>query len=122
MCQFRGEGMRRWARLLGLFVATGILVGGCKSKTNVSVTIAPTTATVFVGTTTQFTATVSSGAAVTWAVNGVTNGNTTVGTVSTSGLYTAPLSVPVNSTTPPTPTTITVTAALQSDASVTGSA
>ena len=114
--------MRRWARLLGLLAATGILVGGCKGTTNIGVTLTPSTATVLVGTTTQFTATASNGGAVTWAVNGVANGNTTVGTISTGGLYTAPLSVPVNNTTPVTPTAITVTATLQSDSTVVGSA
>src|SRR3954464_148640 len=31
---------------------------------------------------------------VTWSVNGVTGGNSTYGTVSTTGLYKAPLTVP----------------------------
>ncbi len=34
------------------------------------------------------------GAGVTWAVNGVVGGNATVGTISGSGLYTAPVAVP----------------------------
>jgi len=57
----------------------------------VSVTIAPLSPTLATGQTQQFTATVlnTSNTAVTWSVDGVVNGNTTVGTVSTSGFYTA---------------------------------
>ena len=90
MCQFGGDGMRGRARLLGLVVAACALFSGCKTKTTVGITLAPTSATVLVGTTTQFTATATNGGAVNWSVNGVANGNTTVGTISTSGLYTAP--------------------------------
>jgi len=46
---------------------------------------------------------------VTWQVNGVTGGNATVGTISSSGLYTAPGVVP-------NPATVTVTAVSQADA------
>ncbi len=47
-------------------------------------------------TTKQFTATVTntSNTSVTWKVNGVTGGNSTFGTISTSGLYKAPINVP----------------------------
>jgi hypothetical protein len=38
----------------------------------------------------QFTATVPGGGAATWSVDGVVGGNGTVGTISTSGLYTPP--------------------------------
>ena len=114
--------MRGRARLLGLMLAACALVSGCKTKTTVGITLTPTSATVLVGTTTQFTANVTNGGAVNWSVNGVANGNTTVGTISTSGLYTAPLSVPVTAGTPPTPTAITVTAILQADSTVTASA
>jgi uncharacterized protein (DUF1800 family) len=63
----------------------------------VAVSIAPSTATVQTGTTRQFTATVTGTAntAVTWLVNDVTGGNTTVGTITAGGLYTAPASVPM---------------------------
>ena len=58
----------------------------------VYVTISPTTATLAASTSQQFTATVtnSNNTGVTWSVDGVNGGNLTVGTVSTSGLYTAP--------------------------------
>ena len=121
MCQFGGDGMRGWARLLGMVLAAGILVAGCKSTTNVSIVLTSDDGNGSGRQTTQFTATVSNGGAVNWSVNGVVNGNTTVGTISTAGLYTAPLSVPTTGS-PPTPTPITVTATLQSDTSIVGSA
>ncbi len=62
------------------------------SQPVITVTVTPTTATLAVGGTQQFTATVTgtNNTAVTWTVDGIAGGNTTVGTVSTSGLYTAP--------------------------------
>jgi len=58
----------------------------------VAVTITPTSANVVAKKTQQFGASVSgtSNTAVTWQVNGVTGGNSSTGTVSSSGLYTAP--------------------------------
>jgi hypothetical protein len=66
--------------------------GSNGSGTAVSITISPTSATVSSGGTQQFTATVtgSSNTAVQWEVNNVAGGNTQTGTVSSSGLYTAP--------------------------------
>ena len=63
---------------------------------NISVTVSPSTANLTIGQTTTFTAQVqnTSNTAVTWAVNGVAGGNPTVGTISASGLYTAPGRVP----------------------------
>ena len=60
----------------------------------VSVSINPTAATVATGGVQQFSATVSgsSTTSVTWSVDGIAGGNSTVGTVSSSGLYTAPAS------------------------------
>ncbi len=81
----------------------------------VTVTVSPSTASVSAGGGTQaFTATVenTSNTAVTWQVDGVTGGNSTVGTISTSGLYTAPARVPSSAT-------VTVTA--KSDADTTRS-
>ena len=62
----------------------------------VSVSVSPASVTLRTRRTQQFTATVqnASDPSVTWKVNGVTGGNGTVGTISTSGLYTAPGSVP----------------------------
>ena len=58
----------------------------------ITVTISPTTATLEEGQTQQFKAGVSgtSNTAVAWSVDGVAGGNATVGTISDSGLYTAP--------------------------------
>src|SRR5207302_501067 len=62
----------------------------------VSVTISPVPYTTLFRSTQQFTATVqnTSNTAVTWQVSGVTGGNATVGTISSSGVYTAPAVVP----------------------------
>jgi hypothetical protein len=68
-------------------------------------TITPTTATVLVGQTQQFTANQDAN----WFVNDVQSGNSTLGTVDISGLYTAPLL-------PPNPATVTVKACSPSDA------
>jgi hypothetical protein len=69
----------------------------------ISVSVAPASATVAVGKSQQFTATVAGAAntAVTWSVNGIVGGSAAVGTVTTAGLYTAPAKVPA--ATPITP-------------------
>ena len=66
----------------------------------VSVTISPTSAEVRINRTRTFTATVQNAAdqSVTWKVNGITGGNSTVGTISTQGTYNAPKSVPAGGT------------------------
>jgi phosphatidylinositol-3-phosphatase len=55
---------------------------------------------VLVGSAEQFTATVTgtTDTAVTWTVNAVPGGNTSVGTITSSGLYSAPSTVPAAST------------------------
>ena len=87
------------------------------SPTMVTVTVSPSPATVAANGTQQFTATVTgtSNTAVTWDVNNITGGNSTVGTISSSGLYTAPANVP-------NPSTVTVTAVSQADTTKSGSA
>jgi hypothetical protein len=66
------------------------------AATPVSVSMSPTSARMRVKQTRQFTATVLNTAnkSVTWKVNGIAGGNGIVGTVSASGLYKAPNSVP----------------------------
>lgn len=61
-----------------------------------TLSIAPSSITVPAGGTQPFTATSSSGSTgtVTWEVNGTAGGNTTDGTISSSGMYTAPPQVP----------------------------
>lgn len=58
--------------------------------------ISPETVSVQLGLRQQFTATVSAFVDPTmrWTVNGILSGNATVGTITSSGLYTAPLAVP----------------------------
>jgi hypothetical protein len=83
----------------------------------VSITISPTSASVRINRTKQFTATVQNtqNTAVTWKVNGVAGGNSTVGTISTSGLYKAPNTVP-------SPAAVTVSATAAADPTKTASA
>jgi len=68
--------------------------------TQVSVAISPTTVSLRTGRTQQFAVTVTgtSNTAVNWRVNGIVGGNSTVGRISATGLYTAPNSVPNPST------------------------
>ncbi len=72
-----------------------------KLTSSVGISIVPPSATVPVGLTQQFLASVtgSGNANVTWQVNGVTNGNSTVGTISSAGLYQAPATVPASAIT-----------------------
>jgi hypothetical protein len=83
----------------------------------ISVTISPTTATVVTGGKQQFTASVSGSQNqnVTWTVSGTGCNGVACGTVSNSGLYTAPASVPGQPT-------VTVTATAQADPSKSASA
>jgi len=66
----------------------------------VSVSISPDSAAVVVGSTEQFTATVSgtTNSAVIWSINGVIGGNTSNGTINSFGQYTAPSTVPAAAT------------------------
>ena len=83
----------------------------------VSVSVSPPSADVATNTTQRFRATVTgtSNTAVNWSVAGVTGGNATVGTISSTGLYMAPSSVP-------SPATVPVTAAAQADPTKSGAA
>src|SRR5665213_3017 len=92
--------MRRWTQWIMFVLAVSAATTGChNANTGVSVTISPTTATVMLNNGTQFTAAVTgSTSSVTWTVNGVGGGNSTVGTIDTTGLYTAPAAIPPNTT------------------------
>ena len=82
----------------------------------ITVTVLPPTVSLPVGGTQQFTAQVqNSSSGVNWQVNGIANGNSSVGTINSSGLFTAPANVP-------SPATVTISAVLQSDATIFGSA
>ena len=91
--------------------------GQAAQSTTVSVTVSPSTATVQTNATKQFTATVTNATtqAVNWSVNGAPGGNSAVGLVSTTGLYTAPA-------VPPGGGTVMVQAASTVSPSATGSA
>jgi hypothetical protein len=86
------------------------------TPTSVSVTISPSTANIRAGDQFQFTATVSgsSNTAVTWSVNGTAGGSSTLGTISSSGNYTAPASLP-------NPNAVTLTATSSASSSASGS-
>jgi uncharacterized protein (DUF1800 family) len=86
------------------------------SSTNISVAVAPPTATIRAGATQSFTATVtgSSNSNVTWAVNGTAGGSSTLGTINSAGLYTAPFNLPATNT-------VTVTATSAADTTKSGS-
>jgi hypothetical protein len=66
--------------------------GQAKQSNTVFVTVSPSAARVPVNTTMQFSATVANATTQTvdWSVNGAPGGNSTVGLISTTGLYTAP--------------------------------
>jgi hypothetical protein len=83
----------------------------------VTITISPTSASVAVSKTHQFMAKVknTTSTAVTWQVNKVVGGNATVGTISTSGLYMAPATIP-------SPASVTVTVVSVADTTKSASA
>ena len=83
----------------------------------VAISISPTTATVKVRTTRQFSATVqnSGNTSAIWKVNNIVGGNGSVGTISTSGLYRAPNNVP-------NPAVVTVSATAAADSTKMASA
>jgi len=82
-----------------------------------TIAVSPTSATVVVTHTRQFQAQ-EAGVATTnvrWTVNDLPDGDSTVGTITADGLYTAPAAVPVSPT-------VTVTAIYKDDQSLTASA
>ena len=83
----------------------------------IDVSVTPAAASVQTSGRQTFTATVTNttNKAVTWQVNGITGGNTSVGTISTTGVYTAPATVP-------SPAKVTVTAVSVADPTRSGSA
>src|SRR5689334_11593552 len=82
--------------------------GGSSTPPPPTLNVAPASASVALGQTTQFTATSNSFAtAATWSVNGVQGGNSTTGTIDGNGLYKAPSSFP-------SPNNVTVTATASS--------
>lgn len=84
---------------------------------SVTVSVSPQTASVSLGQTVQFTATVTGTSAneLNWSVNKIAGGNASIGTISAAGLYTAPQAMPPTSS-------MTVTATTQSPPLASGSA
>jgi hypothetical protein len=83
----------------------------------ITVTVSPKTANVNIGTTKQFSATVQGGtnSNVTWSVSGTGCTGNSCGTINSTGLYTAPATVP-------SPATVTIKAAAVADPSRTDTA
>ena len=109
-----------YALLLPLCLAPVALVG-CGGANSSAGTHAPVItvsvsgpSTTRLGSTGQFGAAVAGTAntSVTWAVNGISSGNTTYGTISAAGLYTAPASMPAAS--------VSISAISAADASASG--
>src|SRR3984893_18192643 len=103
--------LRTFARLrsllsLALFVGIAFVAWGCANVSSpfvasqtaqgIQISVTPASTSVSVSGKTKFTASVAntSNPAVTWQVNGVTGGETTHGTIDTTGLYTAPATIP----------------------------
>lgn len=117
---------RRYALVAGVIVFSAAL--GCSTSSNANSAAATVTtpvpasisvsgsSQVRVGSMVQFTATVAglSSSTVTWQVNGIAGGSTATGTVSTSGLFTAPATLP-------SPNTVTVSAVSTASPAVLGS-
>ncbi len=111
--------------VLALLCALAFLIGlggcgGSNSSTpppqSVTVMVSSSSSSVLLGNAQQLTATVTgtSNTAVTWSVNGVPGGNSTAGTISSAGLYTAPRDLP-------NPATVTIQATSEANSSASGS-
>ena len=83
----------------------------------VTVAVTSSASSVLLGNMQQFTATVTgtSNTAVSWSVNGISGGNSTLGTISNAGLYTAPQDLP-------NPATVTIKATSQANSTASGNA
>src|SRR5260370_21760182 len=90
--------MKAWLAWPCFAFVIGFVLAGCGSKNSSTATraISPTSATVLLGTSLQFLSNeTGSTNAIVWSVNGVANGNASVGTISSTGLYTAPATRPI---------------------------
>jgi hypothetical protein len=67
---------------------TSSIAGATVTISNGALTVSPKTAAITLSQTQQFTATVPGGGAATWSVDGIAGGNGTVGSISSSGVYT----------------------------------
>ena len=89
--------------------------GGGNPQSGITVMVSPSSANVRAGATKSFSATISgtSNTGVTWQVNGVAGGSSALGTISASGSYTAPASLP-------NPNSVEIKAVSTEEASATG--
>lgn len=99
---------------------SGAVAGSSTLSVNpdpISVTVAPSSFTMGIGSNLQFTAAVTGApiSAVTWQVNGITGGNASVGTINVVGFFIAPIALPASPT-------VVVTAVAQADSFTSGSA
>ncbi len=122
--RLRENTMRKRTRrlLIGLEILLILVLVNCGTTTKkttppgqITVSVKPTSANVRAGATQTFAATVSGSTnqSVDWSVNSVAGGNATFGTISASGIYTVPASLP-------NPNTITVRAASAADSTAGG--
>jgi hypothetical protein len=114
------------AAILPILAACSSVPAGVVNKGNVTVSLQPLTPTLGTFGNQTFTATVtgSSNTALTWQVNGVTGGSATTGTISSTGVYSAPHFIsgsilPANSN---SPVTVAITAISQADPAASGTA
>jgi uncharacterized protein (DUF1800 family) len=106
---------------VSVWTGCGAMSGSHSAPSGPAMIVSPAAANVRVGSTLQFTATetgLMSPAAVTapkitWSVNGIADGNASVGKINSAGLYTAPAALP-------SPNTISVQATDASDKTLTG--
>ncbi len=115
----KGKSSRTTTIVVVAFLAEGAWNFGCGSASApppppplaIEVTVTPANGSVVLGNQATFTATVTNttDTAVSWSVNGVPGGNTTLGTISSAGVYTAPTDLP-------SPATVQITATSHADA------
>jgi hypothetical protein len=123
-------------RVVGPIVFCLLGLAGCGSdfklptSTAVSIDLSlPANTTLLPGQTAQFSASVSNAAntEVYWEVNGIVGGNSQFGTISTTGLYTAPSTLPTSAVrtsgnAAPSSSTVVITAAAQANTSASANA
>lgn len=110
---------------LVLLLCTAWLLSGCATVVGsgsghgplpFAISVSPTNPTLLGNTTQQFSAKTNDGSnpTFTWSVNGIAGGNPTIGTISDTGMFTAPEF-------PPTPNNITITATESGNTAKSGS-
>lgn len=106
--------MRKTSSLCFCLIAALVLLAGCGSgSSRIETSISPSAVALSLGQSVQFQATLrGSSQGISWAVDGTTGGNAMVGTIDSSGKYTAPTD------TQSIAVTITATSSLASSSSV----